>query len=81
MAAMKAATCGSTFAHTHRGSGIRCSSSQKSAGPAGQQLLREARAAPGRALAEQEEDEVWVRRGKYNERVNPYLQPLASMVS
>ena len=51
MAAMKAATCGSTFAHTHRDSGIRCSSSQKSAGPAGRQLLREARAAPGRAPA------------------------------
>ena len=41
MAAMKAATCGNTFAHTHRDSGIRCSSSQKSAGPAGQQLLRD----------------------------------------
>ena len=52
MAAMKAATCGSTFAHAHRDSGIRCSSSQKSAGPAGRQLLREARAAPGRAMAE-----------------------------
>ena len=52
MVAMKAATCGSTFAHTHRDSGIRCSSSQKSAGPAGRTGLREARAAPGRALAE-----------------------------
>ena len=51
MAAMKATTCGSTFANAHRDSGIRCSSSQKSAGPAGRQLLREARAAPGRAPA------------------------------
>jgi hypothetical protein len=51
MAAMKAATCGSTFAHTHRDSGIRCSSSQKSAGPAGRTGLREARAAPSRRPA------------------------------
>ena len=33
--ALKAATCGSTFAHAHRGRGMRCSSTPKSAGPAG----------------------------------------------
>ena len=49
--ALKAATCSSTFAHAHRGRGMRCSSTPKSAGPAGRRALREARAAPDRALA------------------------------
>ena len=50
--ALKAETCSSTFAHAHKGRGMRCSSTQKSAGPAGRRALREARAAPDRALAE-----------------------------
>ena len=50
--ALKTTTCSSTFAHAHRGRGMRCSSTQKSAGPAGRRALREARAAPDRALAE-----------------------------
>ena len=50
--ALKAATCSSTFAHAHKGRGMRCSSTQKSAGPAGRRALREARAAPDRASAE-----------------------------
>eukprot|EP01046_Picozoa_sp_COSAG06_P075877 COSAG06_NODE_23930_length_677_cov_1.370242_1_plen_143_part_10 len=50
--ALKAATCSSTFAHAHRGSGMRCSSTQKSAGPAGRRALRKARAAPDRSPAE-----------------------------
>ena len=49
---LKAATRSSTFAHAHKGRGMRCSSTQKSAGPAGRRALREARAAPDRALAE-----------------------------
>ena len=49
--ALKAATCSSTFAHAHKGRGMRCSSTQKSAGPAGRRALREARAAPDRASA------------------------------
>ena len=32
---LKAETCSSTFAHAHKGRGMRCSSTQKSAGPAG----------------------------------------------
>eukprot|EP01046_Picozoa_sp_COSAG06_P001601 COSAG06_NODE_54_length_27948_cov_234.398671_2_plen_78_part_00 len=40
------------FAHARRGRGMCCSSTQKSAGPAGRRALREARAAPDRALAE-----------------------------
>ena len=50
--ALKAETCSSTFAHAHKGRGMRCSSTPKSAGPAGRRALREARAAPDRALAE-----------------------------
>ena len=48
---LKAETCSSTFAHAHKGRGMRCSSTPKSAGPAGRRALREARAAPDRALA------------------------------
>ena len=50
--ALKAEICSSTFAHAHKGRGMRCSSTQKSAGPAGRRALREARAAPDRASAE-----------------------------
>jgi hypothetical protein len=49
--ALKPATCGSTVAHAHRRRDKCCSSTQKSAGPAGRRPLREARAAPDRALA------------------------------
>ena len=49
--ALKAETCSSTFAHAHKGRGMRCSSTPKSAGPAGRRALREARAAPDRASA------------------------------
>ena len=49
--ALKPATCSSIFAHAHRGHGTCCSSTQKSAGPAGRRPLREARAAPDRAPA------------------------------
>ena len=48
---LKAATRSSTFAHAHKGRGMRCSSTPKSAGPAGRRALREARAAPDCALA------------------------------
>ena len=51
MITLKAATCSSTFAHAHKGRGMCCSSTQKSAGPAGRRPLREARAAPDRAPA------------------------------
>jgi|EP01046_Picozoa_sp_COSAG06_P014990 hypothetical protein len=33
MITLKATTCSSTFAHAHRGRGMCCSSTQKSAGP------------------------------------------------
>ena len=49
--ALKPATCSSIFAYAHRGRGKCCSSTQKSAGPAGRRPLREARAAPDRAPA------------------------------
>ena len=50
--ALKTTMCSSTFAHAHKGHGMRCSSTQKSAGPAGRRALREARAAPDRSPAE-----------------------------
>jgi len=50
--ALKPETCISIFARAHRDRGMRCSSTQKSAGPAGRRALREARAAPDRAPAE-----------------------------
>ena len=43
--ALKPTTCSSIFAHAHRGRGKCCSSTRKSAGPAGRRPLREARAA------------------------------------
>ena len=49
--ALKPETCSSIFAHAHRDRGMRCSSTRKSAGPAGRRALREARAAPDRAPA------------------------------
>eukprot|EP01046_Picozoa_sp_COSAG06_P113152 COSAG06_NODE_59869_length_272_cov_22.248555_1_plen_43_part_10 len=42
--ALKPTTCSSIFAHAHKGHGLCCSTTQKSAGPAGRTGLREARA-------------------------------------
>ena len=43
---LKPATCSSTVVHAHRGRGMCCSSTQKSAGPAGQVINRRLRELP-----------------------------------